>query len=325
MRLKPKKGHSIMKRILLLFSQNAIDRATAEPQRLAELLENSSSTGGLEVACAVYDNLVHIISKEATTIIDSQSGKDISDCDLVYQRRWQDMPDQAKACATYLTKKGVPNIDREAFVTASKNKLTQMWQLWAADLPIPGTVYAGGKNGLRWILEHLSDLPFAFPMVVKAVDATRGQHNHLVADRTALQAIFDAYPDKAFLIQECIPNDGDYRILVAGDQAHLAMYRQAAAGTHTNNTSQGGQATLVDLATIAPAVIRDCIAAAKVFNRDFAGVDVVLHNTSGKHYFFEVNRAPQIESGKFVEEKAAVLAAYLYSCADQNNREERVV
>ena len=305
-----------MKNVLLLFSQASIDRAQAEPKSLERLLLQelpAPHTGKMAISHAVYSNLVHIISADKAAIIDIVTGKDIADFNLIYQRRWQDVPDQAKACATYLTHKNIPNIDREAYVTASKNKLTQMWQLWEAGLPIPATAYASSEAGARWLVEHVDALPFGFPMVAKGVNATRGQHNFLVNTAAELATVFTDHPTMAFLVQEFLPNDGDYRVLVCGDKAQLVMHRQATQGRHTNNTSQGGQATLVGAKSLSPAILDDCVRAAHVFNRDFAGVDVVISN--GKHYFFEVNRAPQIESGQFVSDKAAVLAGYLFELA----------
>lgn len=272
-----------MKNILLLFSQQAIARAAAEPAKLTDLLDRqlqNTASDIMRTHYAVYDDLVHIITNKDAAIIDASSGKDIAEYDLVYQRRWQDLPDQAKACATYLTKKTVPNIDHEAYVTASKNKLTQMWQLWEAGLSIPATIYASGGAGLKWIQNNLEQLPFGFPMVVKGVSATRGQDNYLAKNVNELNKLFTDNPDTAFLMQEFIPNDGDYRILVCGKEAKLAMYRQATDGKHTNNTSQGGQASLVAISDIAPTIIKDCILAAKVFNRDFAGTPTI--SVSGK-------------------------------------------
>jgi glutathione synthase/RimK-type ligase-like ATP-grasp enzyme len=147
---------------------------------------------------------------------------------------------------------------------------------------------------------------------MKGLNATRGQDNYLVKSADELRARFAERPDTDFLLQEFLPNDGDYRIIVAGGQARFAMYRTPADGKHMNNTSQGGQAVLVNLGDVSRRILDDCITAAATFGRDFAGVDVVLHKDTGAYYFFEVNRSPQIESGMFVAEKAEVLAQYLY-------------
>lgn len=305
-----------MKHLLLLFSHQSVSRVQAEPRRLSELLEQQMApdrTDEIQIDHTEYENLVHVVSSAKAQIIDVTTGKDIAEYDLVYHRRWKDVFDQAAACATYLTHRETPNVDSEAYAMPSVNKLTQMWRLWEAGLPIPATAYASGERAMEWLLEHLDALPFGFPMVVKGVEASRGEHNFLVKTSDELQSIFARHPQMAFLIQEFIVNDGDYRVLVCGESARLIMHRRAVGGTHLNNTSQGGQATLVPLADMAQEIITDCVRAARVFNREVAGVDVVINKADGRHYFFEVNRSPQIESGQFATEKAKVLANYLTS------------
>ncbi len=303
-----------MKRVLLLFSSESVGQGQADPRRLAELLEQQVApepARKMKVDYTEYESLVHIVSATKAAIIDAATGTDIAEYDVVYHRRWKDVIDQAAACACYLSRQGVRNIDREAYAMPSITKLTQMWRLWEAGLPIPATVYASGERAMEWLLKHLDMVPFSFPMVVKGVEATRGEHNFLVETSDELQSIFARHPNMAFLIQEFIVNDGDYRVLVCGESAKLIMHRRAVDGRHLNNTSQGGQATLVSLADMPSEVIADCVRAAGVFNREVAGVDVVVNKSNGRHYFFEVNRSPQIESGQFATEKAAVLADYL--------------
>jgi D-alanine-D-alanine ligase-like ATP-grasp enzyme len=44
--------------------------------------------------------------------------------------------------------------------------------------------------------------------------------------------------------------------------------------------------------------------------RQVAGVDLVQDKLSGTWYILEVNNAPQLRSGSFVDEKAAMIAKF---------------
>ncbi|HKR82456.1 MAG TPA: hypothetical protein VJR27_05685 [Candidatus Saccharimonadales bacterium] len=302
------------KEALILFSKESVELGEADAEKLAQVLRDAAGAQGLDlaVAWAFYDDLLHILSADGASIVDVVSGRDIADFDVVYQRRWGAVPEQALACAIYLKGKGVRSFDQETNRAGSKNKLTQYWRFWEAGLPFPVTAFGGFGPARDALLANLDVLPFGFPLILKGVDATRGQDNYLIQTHEELRQKLAERTDTDFLLQEFLPNDGDYRIIVAGGQPRFAMYRTAAAGTHTNNTSQGGEAALVDMRDISKNILDDAVTAAAAFGRDFAGVDVVLHKDTGAHYFFEVNRSPQIESGKFVEEKAKVLAQYLY-------------
>lgn len=302
-----------MKKALILFTNRSVQNKEVEPEALIAALERSAEAQNIamEYSIAYLDNLVHIINGTDTKIIDSVSGKDLSTYDVVYIRRWAGLPDRAMAVAIYLKKRGISCIDREACGFGSKNKMTQAWRFWEAGLPHPTTIYADNGVAMNWVLSHLQDLPFGFPMIVKGVEATRGADNYLVHSARELDEVVRTHTGVQFLIQAFVPNDGDYRVIVCGNDVQLVMQRVAPEGKHTNNTSQGGQAKLVSIDTLAPEVRDDCIRAAQIFGRDFAGVDLVYHKDTGKHLFFEVNRSPQIESGQYVEEKVAVLTRYL--------------
>ncbi len=301
-----------MKKILLLFTRHSITQGEAEPERLLELLDTSAQARGLDMhfETATYEDLLHIVSDDAK-IINTKTSEDIANYDLVYHRRWRAMPDRAMACTIYLKGKKVPSIDREAYGAGSINKLNQAWRFWEAGLPHPATVYTESETR-QWMLAHLETVPFGFPMIMKGVEATRGNDNYLVRSAEELRQKFAENPNVIFVLQEFLPNDGDYRVIVCGDTPKLIMHRVAEKGKHTNNTSQGGRAVLLDSDALPASVLADCVRAAQTFGRDFAGVDVVLHRQTGKHYFFEVNRSPQVESGMYVAEKGAILAQYLY-------------
>lgn len=303
---------------LILFSRAAVLKGMADDQAFSQHINEGATRQGLEVhaVSAFYDDLLHVIDGGRSKIIDTVSGKDIASFDVVYQRRWGDMPAHALACAIYLKKKNVKCIDEETFGVGSRNKLTQAWRLWEADLPHPATVYADRAVDISLWLAETATWNRTWPLILKGIDGTRGSDNYLVKDRQALDEKLQQYPDTRFELQHFVPNDGDYRVLVCGDKVELVMYRKAQSGTHLNNTSRGGEAELVDISSLDDRALHDSVSAAQAFGRNIAGVDLVYDKETGLYYFFEVNRSPQIETGQYVGMKSEAVARYLAAIKD---------
>jgi glutathione synthase/RimK-type ligase-like ATP-grasp enzyme len=297
-----------MKRILLLFSkQSFLDKKT-DPERLAGLL-NKTNKGAFDYA--FLEDITYFVSPENIELINSRNNQKLESYDAVYIRYIGYLEAQAPGLgiARYCSIKNIPFIDRELLRPGSFNKINQYINLFEAGVSFPKTFIA--KNDR--IAEGIKQYGFTFPFILKGASGTRGQDNFLVKNEDELAKII-AEPSKGYyVLQEFIPNEGDYRILVCGDDVKLVIKRMASEGTHLNNTSQGGNAVIVENSSIAPEILADSVKAAQFYGRDFAGVDMVVSKTTGQHYCFEVNRAPQIENSSFEDEKAAFVAEYLVS------------
>jgi glutathione synthase/RimK-type ligase-like ATP-grasp enzyme len=117
--------------------------------------------------------------------------------------------------------------------------------------------------------------------------------------------------DDQYIAQRYIPADGDYRILVFGKQAVLALYRKAAEeGSHLHNTSLGAAVERIELEKLPSEVFINAIRAAESMQWQVAGVDLIKDKKSGKWYCLEVNNSPQLVAGAFVPEKQAALAEF---------------
>lgn len=298
-----------MKKALLLFSKCSAASTQAIPEELIKLLNSASSL--IIYESGFYEDLVFEINQDDTKIYFVDTGIDIKEYDIVYHRRWGDAPDEALACYVYLDKFSIPQIDSELNRKGSTNKLTQHMRLWQRQLPFASTVYFKNNRNLDQLNELDILKTLDFPCIVKSTSGTRGSDNYKVESKRELCDILLSNPNQDFLIQEYIENNGDYRVFVCGDQVPLIIFRQSSKGDYRNNISVGGTATLIDADEFDQAVIHDAIKAAKAFNRDIAGVDVVFRNQNHKdYYFFEVNRSPQIESSSYEQEKAKAIDNY---------------
>lgn len=294
-----------MKNILLLFAQSSVEKGLADPASLAKLLNEASSE--VSVTWAYLEDLLFNLTPEAVDLYDARNDQPIEAYAKVYFRYWGAQEGHAIAAARICHLKGIPFLDSETLQVGSKNKITQYVNLYESKLAFPRTLIARNDN----LLKYRARLGFGFPCIMKDKGGTRGQTNYLVRDEAHMKEIIEAHPQVTFVLQEFIPNDGDYRVIVAGQEVKLVIRRRAQGSSHLNNTSQGGSATIVPNDELPAQLLENCVRASQFYGREFSGVDIVRSNQNGKYYCFEINRAPQIESASFQQEKARILAELL--------------
>jgi len=296
-----------MKRILFLSTIPATaDPDTADWRTLrnscARILGDAYST---EIAS--FAEIAYLADGKQSRIWHPEQGWDVGDFDLVILQRVGPEIEKAIAVAHYLQAKNVPFIDSYVLMRG-KGKLAGAFMRAAAGLPTPPTFFAAP---VVYAALFKQNPPFTYPFVLKADDGRKGRDNYLIHSYDELVATLAKHPGTMMIAQLFIPNDGDLRVLVLGGKVRLIIHRKGAEDSHLNNTSQGGKATLVSPDRIPRNVLRQCVRAAQLEALEVAGVDVIFDTGTGKHYFLEVNRAPQISSGAFVEEKFAAYAAMI--------------
>lgn len=300
-----------MKKGLILFTKKSIDDRRADPEALCQLL-NGVADSKVEYSYAFYDDLIHIVVPDDAKIVDSKSGIDLADYDIVYHRRWGGAQEAAMSCSIYLSKKDIPFIDQEAYGVGSLNKLTQHWRFWENKLPHPRTLCFPRNHRFKEAAKMMEKYKVYFPVIAKSTEGTRGEDNFLISKAAELKKLLkDA--KTSFLIQEYIPNDGDYRVIIGEGKVLLTIERKALAHKHLNNISQGGNAQVVDSRRLSRGVVRDIKKAAHIMQRSLSGVDIMFHSQTKQHYLLEVNRSPQIEDSSFETEKARAVSEYLQS------------
>jgi glutathione synthase/RimK-type ligase-like ATP-grasp enzyme len=297
----------MLKKSLLLFAKTSVEKGLADPAALCALLNQAEK--GLDASWAYLDDLIYAIDNDQVAVYDHRNKHSIDEYDIVYFRYWGAQEGHAIAAARVCKLLNVPFVDDEVLRRGSQNKITQYVNLYEAKVSIPKTLIASGDL----LLETHQDYGFDFPFIMKDKGGTRGQSNYLVKSQEEMQQVVADNPEITFILQEFISNNGDYRVLVVGDEVKLIIHRLAVEGSHLNNTSQGGSAVIVPNDTLPAEVLEGCVRASKFYGRNFSGVDIVKSDSKDAYYCFEVNRAPQIEHASFETEKAAILAEYLAS------------
>lgn len=272
-----------------------------------------------KVVYATYSDLIFWVYNQKPSILDNHNGYRLEEYDFVQFRNFCYDLDTAPVVANYLNHFGIPFTNSEVNNGINTEKLSQMFTLAFANLPVPNTYYA-----------HIVDQDFqktigdklGYPMIMKANDGSKGDSNYLVDSQAELQEILDRESGKYFVFQNYIPNNGDYRLLFIGlNREPLVFLRQGDKDTHLNNTSKGGQGKLVDVKQL-PLVFRQhALSAARTLGREISGVDILVDKTTDKPYLLEVNSTPAIATGFAQDKKLAAFSGYLNELLDGKEEE----
>jgi len=293
-------------KILLLGTKGIVEDVEAYYSQYLDFFKQAAtqSSQQLQVEFTLVHDLFITVGDGEFSIVNMRTGRDLADYDAVLIRgHIHEHVDVVKSVSMYLGQKGIPAInDYSAFRTSSK--LIQAVQFQVYGLPVGKTVFVN-----QAVLDNLDKLPFDFPCIMKATNGSHGNYNYKLekADDIA-QILADDNGKHTFVLQRFMPNDCDYRVLLAGEQL-LIIKRMALGDSHLNNSSKGGSTELVDPSELPDEIIKQCRHIARKLNQTIAGVDVLYDKSNDSFSFLEVNSQPQLMTGAFVEEKAKLMAA----------------
>lgn len=253
------------------------------------------------------EDLAFLYDGQKLAVINTNNGRDIKDYDGVFMLGWfkkRKHEDVALAAGRYMQSMGKKVLNSEAVNNRSRSKVSQYVLCALGDIPQAPFVFIGNRTRLLDIVDKST---IEYPLIVKSATGSRGTHNFLVNNVRELENALDEMPTKPAIIQHFVPNNGDYRILVMGGKVKLIIHRTSQDSSHLNNTSQGGKAALVARSDVKPRMLDDAVKISRALGREVTGVDMILDQNTGQHYFLEANNMPQLTTGSFVSEKAKAL------------------
>src|SRR3989344_22662 len=165
------------------------------------------------------------------------------------------------------------------------DKLLQHYLLAKNGLPIVTSLLYTGKHTPDTVYKK-----FKKPYIAKNVEGSKGAQVFLIEKTEQIENLVGVSGPGKVLIQKYIPTKHDYRVIVIGGKIIGAMKRTAKEGEFRANVSLGGTAEEAD---VTPEMQRLALKAAKIFNAEFAGVDIIKYKN--KHYILEVNIFPGFE------------------------------
>jgi len=132
-----------------------------------------------------------------------------------------------------------------------------------------------------------------YPCLLKGVHGARGEHIYLIQNAEQLQRRLWHYPCGELMLQEYLPAEEDYRLLVIGYQSLPVMVsRKPQKGDFRTNYSVGGRFVGRKLDEF-PGFKELSEAAARALRREFTGVDIRMKGD--QPMVLEVNRQPDFE------------------------------
>ena len=296
------------KSILILGSAQKSKNPEKKYERYQEFFMSAAMRGGFEtdIKTAFVDDLIISVGTQNFEIVDSKNEKDLKNYDLVVLRgaEFSRIFDVLMAISEYCQMHNISLVN-DYSQSFDFSKLSQAVRLFAAGVPTPQTLYVS-----KAIFYQNFKIPFEVPCIMKDVHGAHGNDNYVIESIEQALEIVRKRPEIRFIMQPFIPNDGDYRILLLGEQG-ICIHRKAVEGTHLNNTSQGGSAELVDFASVDESLLQSARDAAKILNMTCAGVDIIIDRQTKQQYVLEVNSQPQLISGAFLNEKKQLATDFL--------------
>jgi glutathione synthase/RimK-type ligase-like ATP-grasp enzyme len=203
----------------------------------------------------------------------------------------------------YLRNKKIPHNKTNTHIT----KLSDIFALASKAISVPNTFF---HNGLKIGEENISLIEnmCKFPCIYKSSIGSLGSHVYLVNDKhSILKTIKDNGKYNRYIFQEYIPNDFDYRVVVANGKPTSVCKRTRIKDKYRNNVALGAKEEFVNLWDVPNSVLDIATKSAKSLKLNWAGVDVVTHKDTGKNYILEVNRRPGL-----TEKSSEIAAACKY-------------
>lgn len=293
-------------KILFIFTREAKPSST----RGAGFITRLRKYGDMQFAEAevmALEDLVFVVDKRKAQVFDWRTKKDPTSYDFVYFKAWQSLPKQAVALAIYLRAKGVPFIDQAVERFGGDDKLTMTMRLWAARLPVVRSVITSSKH----IYDVANTELVKYPAIMKSLTGEKGRDNYLVKSASEVKRLAANHPTVEWILQDFVPNDGDWRVQIYGDESGMIIRRTSSGKSHLNNTSAGGSAELIVAKKVPAGIIELSTRAAETLELSVSGVDVIIDKNTGRKAILEVNQGSQIVTGVHIDKNIPGFVDYL--------------
>lgn len=273
-----------------------------------------SQIGPDEYSAVRYRELVFEISPADLRIFFVREDQeiDVASFDLVYIRDFQGYEPERNCVAQYLIAKQKKFLNSDVGSSQRLSKTAQYIQFHISHVPFPRSVYCALDQAGVQIARCFG----GYPVIVKGIQSRSGGENFLVRSPEEMADIVKQYPGAKMVIQEFIPNDGDYRYIVLGDQVTCVYKRTRVAGDeHRNNVSVGGNKEYQDLETIPAELKALAVRAAACLSREICGIDIMLNSETAEPVVLEANFNFGVKYVDQVPQELYGLAEYLHQSA----------
>lgn len=183
--------------------------------------------------------------------------------------------------------KKIPLIDSALYQPFFDSKVEATRRLASHGMPFPQTFFINSEKDTAQLFDAIR-----FPLVAKRNEEGRDHDVHLLKTKDECMHFIDekklfASPERApqYHFQEFIPAAKEFRVLVIGEKALGAI--SVTPFFHNGNSNKIKRAVSLteEMKNLAQA-------AARILQFEFAGIDFLQHQETGKLFFLEINRCP---------------------------------
>lgn len=249
---------------------------------------------------SIKDIVFEIIDGVITVDI---KGKDLKQYDYVWIQSGWNTTHMAYLLHLYLKSQGIPHNKTNSHNT----KLSDIFTLAYKNVLVPNTYF---HNGLKVNCENINEIVqiCKLPCIYKTSLGSLGNNVFLIDKEDEIaQTIKDNGKYNRYIFQQYIPNDFDYRVVIANGKSTSVCKRTRVKDKFRNNVALGASEDFIKIKDVPVDVIDIAIQSAKALKLKWAGVDVVTDKDTGENYILEVNRRPGL-----TESSTEVTAAYKY-------------
>lgn len=250
-----------------------------------------------------YKSLNFTIEQGKVEIYDRANELYLNDYDLVYFKQYSI---ETSACVAFLQDQNIPFLNRDLGSNFIFNKLAQYVKLAHAGYLVPKSIYSSHK-GLKELAKDIQ-----YPIILKSIASSLGKDNFLVKSYAELVNILESNTEIPFIIQEFIPNNFDYRVLILGGKLGTVLKRtRQNSSDHRNNTALGAHED--EISTPDEVLVQLSIEVANTLGKDIAGVDLIFDEVSKRHYVIEVNSKPSFTYDASISSEVPQFTKYIDS------------
>lgn len=203
----------------------------------------------------------------------------------------------------YLKAQNIPHNKTNIHTT----KLSDIFRLASQGVLVPNTYF---HNGLIVKEENIKEIikVCKLPCIYKTSLGSLGCNVFLIDNEKDIEkTIKENGKYNRYIFQEYVPNDFDYRVVIANGKPTSICKRTRVTDKYRNNVALGASEDFIKVKNVPNDVLDIAIQSAKALKLNWAGVDVVTDKDTGINYILEVNRRPGL-----TEQSSETNAAYKF-------------
>jgi len=230
-------------------------------------------------------------------------GKDLKQYDYVWIQSGWNTTHMAYLLHLYLKSQKIPHNKTNSHNT----KLSDIFTLAYKGVLVPNTYFHNGLNVSEDNITEIANV-CKLPCIYKTSLGSLGCNVFLVDKKEEIkQTIKENGKYNRYIFQQYIPNDFDYRVVIANSKSTSVCKRTRVTDKFRNNVALGACEEFIKVKDVPMEVIDIAIQSANALKLKWAGVDVVTDKDTGENYILEVNRRPGL-----TEKSTEISAAYKY-------------